>query len=676
MDLSSLVTGLLHDTLEDTTATADELEREFGKEVLELVEGVTKISKITFRTSEEKQAENFRKMLVAMAKDIRVVIVKLADRLHNMRTLQHLTPQKQVEIAQETLDIYAPLANRLGISSVRIELEDLCLRYLKPEVYYKLVKQVAKKKQERQQYIEDVKRSIHEKVIEAGLTNVDVSGRSKHFYSIFKKMQASNVEFEQVHDLLAFRIIVDTVTQCYEALGIVHALWKPVPGRFKDYIAMPKPNLYRSLHTTVIGPGGERVEVQIRTREMNEVAELGVAAHWKYKEQQFNIKSDNQFEWLRKLVQWQDERDPVVFLESVKLDLFQGEVYIFSPKGTVVELPVGSTPLDFAYAIHTEVGHSCAGAKVNGRMVPLKYELQSGDTVEIVRNPAQKPSKDWLKIAKTSRAKSKIRSYIHQQERGEARRIGEELLEKELRKYRVSLANVKKQGLLDPLTTTLSVATVEDLLANIGYGKTDLQRVVEHLVPAEQRGKGAGQPADEKVPVLQKIFRTVAKKAKSRSGLRVIGVDDMLIRLAKCCNPLPGDHIVGYVTRGRGVTVHAVDCPEVLNIDEDRRLEVEWDQQSEVDHITKIRVVGVDQPGLLTSMSKCISNEGVNIIHAECTTTRDKKAVNTFDLSVKDVEHLRRVMKELEKLKGVITVERVRTSVNEASMTGTHRTRQ
>ena len=472
-------------------------------------------------------------------------------------------------------------------------------------------------------------------------------------------MEKSNLSYEEIYDLLAFRIVVDTVPQCYETLGIVHTLWKPVPGRFKDYIAMPKPNMYQSLHTTVIGPQGERVEIQIRTYDMNDVAEYGIAAHWKYKESEKSDKPGEEFEWLRKLVQWQDEKDHLTFMEGVKIDLFQSDVFVFTPRGDVMEFPSGSTPLDFAYSIHTDVGHHCMGAKVNGRIVPLKYILQSGDTIEIITSPTQRPSKDWLKLVKSSRAKSKIRNYIQQQERAEAKVIGEDLLERELRKYGKNLNQLKKSGELDRVAKELSTANADDLYIRVGIGKIETEKVVEQFISKDELA--AKKPEDDQ-SFLKKIFKKAARRTKSKSGIKVQGLDDVLIRLAKCCHPLPGDSIVGYITRGRGVSVHAADCPVILDADDTRRVDVEWEGSVEFERVVRIKIVCMDEPGALMSMSKSITSKEVNIHHAQCSVTRDNKAINIFDISVKDTAHLREVIQELEKLQGVISVERVRSA--------------
>jgi guanosine-3',5'-bis(diphosphate) 3'-pyrophosphohydrolase len=655
LDVASIATGLLHDTVEDTYATLDEVRALFGDEIAELVDGVTKISKISFQTTEEQQAENFRKMLLAMAKDIRVILVKLADRLHNMRTLDYMPAAKQQRIAQETLDIYAPLANRLGIAWVKSELEDLSLRYLKSDIYYELVTKVAKTKRERRRYIDEVKGIIAEKLKEFGI-EADVTGRPKHFYSIYEKMRQQNLDFEQIYDLVAFRCLVKSVKECYEALGIIHALWKPVPGRFKDYIAMPKANGYQSLHTTVIGPYGERLEAQIRTEEMHRVAEEGIAAHWRYKEGKVEAfsKADQQFAWLRQLLEYQQEvRDPKEFLDTVKLDLFSDEVYVFTPKGDVKAFPRGATPIDFAYAVHTDVGHRCVGARVSGRLVPLKYELQNGDIIEIVTSSQGHPSADWLKLVKTSRARSKIRQWIKVEQRERSVLLGRELLEKEFRKYGADFGKVSKAKETEAALQALEVPDLESLLANVGYGRISPYQVASRVLPPEALREH--QPKAD--GMLARVLRRPSRRA--RSAIRIKDVEDVLVRFGKCCGPLPGDPIVGFISRGRGVSVHVASCPTTLSWDPERRVEVQWDRDLKEARPVKIQVVGADKKGLLAEESAAITASDATIASAEITTTPDKKAVNTFEILVEDLDHLRSVMKALEKVKGVIKVERV-----------------
>lgn len=662
LDLDSIITGILHDTVEDTEATFEDLETLFGPSVASLVDGVTKISRITFRTSEEKQSENFRKMIVAMAKDLRVILVKLADRTHNMRTLQHLSLRKQREISTETLEIYAPLANRLGIHWMKAELEDLCFRYMKPEQYYKLAKQVAQKKSERENYIGEVQANIIERLKEYGLKG-EVTGRPKHFYSIYKKMESRGVEFKDIHDVVAFRIILENITECYKALGVIHSCYKPVAGRFKDYIAMPKPNNYQSLHTTVIGPYGERLEVQIRTHEMHQIADSGIAAHWKYKEGRASSGDTTHMDWLNRLMDThQSLKDPNEFLESVKIDLYLGDVYVFTPQGEVKEFPAGSTPIDFAYAVHTDVGNTCVGAKVNGKMVPLRYKLKSGDTVEIINSPTQRPSKDWLKIVRSSKAISRIRNYIKTEERNKARKMGEEILERELRKFKLSLDRFRKSGELTKHLKGLSVKSIDDLYISIGFGKVIAKEVAKLLAPEE--ADEATEEEKEKT-FLEKVFSTAAQKSDVRNAVLVGGMDDVLIRFARCCNPIPGDAIVGYITRGRGVTVHRANCPKGLETGVERQVVVDWNprdgKKGVVRRSVRLRVNCEDTPGLLASMTQAISALGVNIVQATVRTTKEDKAVCIFEVSVQNREELHKVISNLEAKEGIISVDRMQT---------------
>ena len=665
LDISSIVTGLLHDTVEDTGVTLEQIETEFGKEVAELVDGVTKLNKITFKTSEEKQAENFRKMIIAMAKDIRVILVKLSDRLNNMRTLEHLPPHKQQTISQETLEIYAPIANRLGISWIKTELEDLCLRYLHPDVYYKLAQKVTRKKKERENYIEEVCDILVEKLKEYDM-NAQVTGRAKHFFSIYKKMERRNADFDQIFDVIAFRILVDNITECYKGLGVIHATYKPVPGRFKDYIAIPKANAYQSLHTTVIGPYGDRVEIQIRTHDMNQVAEKGIAAHWKYKEGRFDSRSNENVAWVNRLLEWHKElKDPNEFLETVKIDLFAEDVFVFTPKGEVKELSHGATPLDFAYAVHTDVGNKCVGAKVNGKIVPLKHKLNSGDTVEVITSPSQSPSKDWLKIVKSSRAKAKIRAFIKQQERDRANQIGREMVDKALRAYDLSLNKIDKSGELAKITEHFSLHNPEELYVAVGYGRIIPDDIIPLVVPKEalERKTVAAKAEDESF--LKKIFNAAKKRSETRNAISVDNLDDVLIRFGRCCNPLPGDSIVGFITRGRGVTVHTVNCTKALDNDQERKVDVRWNlspaSKANLRRHVQIRVLSQDEPGLLALMSQTISACGVNIASANIRTTKDKKAFALFDVEVSDISQLQKVTQALESKRGVISVERVKS---------------
>lgn len=668
LDEASVVAGLLHDTVEDTLATIEEVRELFGDEVALIVDGVTKLSKFSapqLMSQEEKQAENFRKMLVAMAEDIRVILVKLADRTHNMRTLDHMSEEKQARIAQETLDIYAPLANRLGISWVKTELEDLSFRYLRPKDFAELEHLVSRKKKEREKYIEDVIALISGQLKEASIT-ADVSGRFKHFYSIYKKMRAQGIEFEQVPDVIAFRIITTELSQCYAALGLIHQMWKPVPGRFKDFIAIPKPNMYQSLHTTVIGPLSERIEIQIRTEEMHRIAEEGIAAHWAYKEGKSALtRDDEKFAWLRQLLEWQqDLKDPKEFLDTVKVDLFADEVFVFTPKGDVKSLPRGATPVDFAFSIHSAVGERCVGAKVNGKIVPLRYKLKNGDQIEVLTSPQAHPSKDWLTFVKTGRAQQKIRAFIKQQQRDKSLLLGRELSERELKRFGLTLNKVVKSGDLKPMCETLGYRSEEDLLVAVGYGKVQPSQLVERLLPPEKVEEVREQPARE-VSTSGGIFQAVTDIARrvvgkrTTSGVVIGGIDDVLVRFGRCCNPVPGDPIVGFITRGRGVTVHTGACDKALATDPERRVEVSWDVRPDYKRPVTLRVLTVDRPGLLADMSQIFSKKGVNISQANCRATGDDRAVNTFEVVISDLKQLTELMRSIEKLTGVFSVERV-----------------
>lgn len=657
MDVPTIVTGLLHDTIEDTLTTPDEIQAMFGQEVFELVDGVTKIGKMIFRTSEERQAENFRKMLLAMARDIRVILVKLADRLHNMRTLEFQAEARRKKIAQETQDIYIPLANRMGISWIKSELEDLALRYLEPEAYNDLAGKVAKKQKERERHIGEVIKQIRAKLAEQGIEG-EVAGRSKHLFSIYRKMQRQGIDFEQIYDLIAFRVLVKNLRDCYGVLGIIHAAWKPIPGRFKDFIAMPKANMYQSLHTTVLGPFGERMEVQIRTEEMHRIAEEGIAAHWKYKEGRTSAgvtRDDKHFNWLRQLLEWQKElKDSREFMSSVKIDLFPEEVYVFTPRGDVKELPRGSTSVDFAFSIHSDVGMRCVGARVNGKLVPLKTELKHGDIVEVLTAPNQTPSKDWLKFVRTSKARNKIRQFVKAEQREKSVELGRDLLEKELRKYGFSLKRMLGSDDFNFAVEELGFQAGDDLLAALGYGKISLGQIISRVVPQEKLKAEAPKPGR-----LGRVLDKIRKKPSS--AIKIQGVEDIMVRYAKCCNPLPGDPVIGFITRGRGVTVHLQECPMAQEGDAERRIEVEWDLKKKSSRPAKIRIFCVDQKGMLAGITGAITNCEANIISANVYSTPDKRGVNTFEVDVQDLAHLNRVINALQNLKGVEKVERMRS---------------
>ncbi len=652
MDVTTVTAGLLHDVLEDTRATKDDLKREFGLEIADLVDGVTKIGKLAFSSREERQAENFRKMLVAMARDLRVLMIKLADRLHNMRTLDYLPPDKARKIAQETLDIYAPLAHRLGMAKVKAELEDLALRVLHAEDYGDLMRRVAKRRLEREAEINQLIAILQEKLGEVGIES-KIAGRPKHFYSIWKKMHEGGREFDEIYDLTAVRVLTNTVRDCYGALGVIHSLWKPVPGRFKDFIAMPKVNMYQSLHTTVIGPKGDPVEIQIRTWEMHRIAEEGIAAHWLYKERKSDRdKFDEAFTWLRQLLESQTETsDPKEFLDTVRLDLFPDEVYVFTPKGDVKALPEGSTPIDFAYAVHTDVGHHCVGAKVNGKLVPLRYTLRQGDIVEVVTSPTQHPSRDWLKIVKSTRSRSKINQWLKVEERARSLTLGRELFEREAKKYRLSPAALLASEEMKKLITELGFPSPDDLLASVGYGKTSVQQVLGKLAPSVVR------EAETAEPKAQKAVR------KGEGAVRIRGVDDLLVRFGKCCSPVPGDGIVGFITRGRGLTVHARDCLTVVKnvLDRERLVAVEWEDGEPAKRPVRIAVyIGRDRPGLLAEITGAISSRQGNITKADVTVTEDRRGMNHFVVEVEDLKQLQDIMQSIREVRDVINVERVR----------------
>jgi GTP pyrophosphokinase len=655
LDVPSIVTGFLHDTIEDTLTTYDELAEMFGEEVAQLVDGVTKISKIHFKTKQESQAENFRKMLLAMANDIRVILVKLADRMHNMRTLEFQPETKQRTIAQETMDIYAPIANRLGISWFKVELEDLAFRYLNPEIYFDLARKVSLKKRERQAYVEEAKAIIMEKLAFQGIRG-EVSGRSKHLYSIYSKMEKRNVEFEEIYDLLAIRILVEDVRECYEVLGVIHSAWKPIPGRFKDYIAMPKGNMYQSLHTTVIGPHGDRMEVQIRTQEMHRVADAGIAAHWKYKEGKgYDEKEVKRFAWLRQLLEWQQElQDSKEFMDSVKVDLFPEEVYVFTPKGDVKGFPKGSTPIDFAYSVHSDVGHRCVGAKVNGKLVPLKYELKNGDIVEVITSPHHTPSKDWLKIVHSSRARNRIRAWIKVEERKRSIVLGREICEKDFRKYSINLQKIQKAGEFKKIAGEFGLAGDDDLLAAVGYGKVSSGQIIGKLVPAEKLQERTERKESRLSAVINRL------KGRTSGAVEISGVDDILVRFAKCCNPVPGDEIIGFITRGKGVAIHTADCKFALESDPERQIDVAWNKIKIASLPVKIKVICHDVKGILANITMAITNCEANIASAQIQSTIDQRGENIFEVNVSDLTHLRKVMNTIMKVKGVIKVERLK----------------
>jgi GTP diphosphokinase / guanosine-3',5'-bis(diphosphate) 3'-diphosphatase len=661
LDSASVCAGLLHDVVEDTLATTDDITKVFGVEIAELVDGVTKLSKINFTSKEDRQAENFRKMVIAMARDIRVLVIKLCDRLDNMRTLEHMKPEAQERIARETVEIYAPLCNRLGIQSFKTELEDLSFKYLEPDAYTDLVSQMQMTKKERDKYITDVCKTLSSRLASQNFA-AEVHGRAKHLYSVFRKMKSQQSGLEAVHDLIAFRVVVESVSDCYATLGVIHSQWTPVPGRFKDYIALPKPNMYQSLHTTVIGPGRERIEIQIRTHEMHRVAERGIAAHWKYKERGGGggiAEQDAQrFTWLRQLLEWQKEiKDPAEFLEGVKIDLFQDEVYVFTPQGDVRVFPRGATPIDFAYQIHTQLGDHVTGARINGKMEPLRYKLRNGDVVEVITKPDQHPSKDWLDFAGTTRARSKIRNYLRQDQRDKSRRLGEELFERELHKAGISTGKLMKNDAeMRRVLDALKVQNQEELFVSIGYGKIDPEEIIKVVAPPDDKGGESKPPESLREGRIAGLVRKVIKR--DEGAILINGIDDVLVRYAKCCNPLPGDDILGFITRGRGVTIHRRGCSKAFDTDPERRVEIQWDSRARINRSVQLRVVTANQPGILANVGQTFMAQGINISEANCRAGDDGRAVNLFSFVCADLVQLKNVMKALHKVKGVVEVER------------------
>ncbi len=660
MDPDTVATGLLHDTVEDTHTTVEKIEEVFGADVALLVDGLTKISRISFDKKEDHEAENFRKILIAMARDIRVIIVKLADRLHNMRTLEPLRPDKRRKIARETMDIYAPIANRIGIGWVKAELEDLSFKYLEPEKYGRLVMMTERLGNERELYIDKVMGEIETKLSEYGIEGT-ITGRPKHLYGIYKKMEDQDIEFDKIHDLIGFRLIVDSVRDCYAALGIVHSAWRPVPGRFKDYIGIPKPNLYQSLHTTVIGPEGERMEIQIRTEEMHRVAEYGIAAHWMYKEGKAHDNQEGSaFAWLRQLLEWQkDLKDSGEFMDTVKVDLFPEEVFVFTPQGSVKELPVGASPIDFAYAIHTDIGHNCAGAKVDGRLVPLRHRLRNGNVVEIITSENHHPSKEWLNFVVTSKARTRIRHWLRDEEQRMSIALGRDICEQEFKKYDLVYARLIINGELESVAKKeFGLADIADLEMNIGFGKIPINTLLGKLLPPEKLEK----MRDKKVSRFRSVLNRFKSKQKPQTGgVQVKGVDDdIMVRFARCCNPLPGDDIMGFISHGQGVAVHMSSCQNLLNVDPERRIDVEWQKDQDLTRPVKIRVECLNAKGLLAAMSDAINQSDSNVRSADIKTTPDGRAINIFEIEVKDTKHLKGVMKALLKIKKVTKVERIK----------------
>ncbi|UCD65503.1 MAG: bifunctional (p)ppGpp synthetase/guanosine-3',5'-bis(diphosphate) 3'-pyrophosphohydrolase [Deltaproteobacteria bacterium] len=659
LDLQTVISGLLHGVLkQDPALTVKQLEEDFGRDVANIVRGTTKITNVQFNSKLTYQAENVRKLLLAMASDLRVLLVRLADRLHDMRSYILDDKERQKELAQETLELYAPLASRLGIDWMKRELEDLAFKFLFPDEYTDLTARIESSTADRENYVKEVINILHNKLAEIDLNKCEIIGRPKHLYSIYKKIIAQNIPLEKVYDKVAFRIIVDTVTECYETLGVVHANWPPVPGRIKDFISTPKANNYQSMHTTVIGPYGEFMEVQIRTREMDRIAQEGVAAHWAYKEGQAINKEDAKvFKGLKQLVQWlQELKDPKEFLDSVRGELFEPDVYALTPNGEVKEFPQGSTPLDFAYIIHTEVGNNCIGAKVNGKIVPLKYKLQNGDVVEIVTSPKQKPRRDWLSLVRTSRAKSRIRHWLRREEKEKAMNVGREISERELRKHDTSLKKIIKTGHMRQILKAMRCNSLEDLLGKIGSGAISIQNVIKVLQPEDMRTEEAEKA--EELELLS-VAPPAHKHEKPRSeGIVIEGVDDMLVKISQCCLPVPGDPIMGFITTGRGISIHKANCHNLLATDPQRRIEVSWSADAKTVHRAQIYLVTQNKKGMLAAISNAISMDDANIAELEAKTSEDNLSTSSIVLEVENIDHLNRVLHHLRQIDGVIEVRR------------------
>ena len=652
LDLPCVVAGLLHDVIEDTLTTREVLEEYFGKDIAHLVEGLSKISRIAFTSREEAQAENFRKMMLAMVDDIRVILVKLADRLHNMRTLEHLSTRQQQRIARETMEIYAPIANRLGMGKIKSELEDLCLKYLDPEGYTTLVSGLEERRRISDDFIKEIRRTLETKLQEQGI-RCEITGRVKHLYSIYKKLRVQGIDVGQVYDYLAFRILTPTVRDCYAALGTIHSLWRPVPGRIKDFIAMPKPNMYQSLHTSVMSDKGQPFEVQIRTPEMHRIAEEGIAAHWKYKEgKKIKAGEDPNIQWLRQIMEWQQELgDPREFLKMVKVELYPEEVYAFTPQGQVKSFPRGATPVDFAYSVHTEVGHHCQGARINGKMVPLKTPLNNGDIVEILTSPSHRPSQDWLSFVVTSRARSKIRQWLNTDRRSSSIQLGKSLVEREMKRFRISPRVLHGNGKLAEALGSLGFSSLDDYYAAVAYGKVSVKQLVSKVAPDTEWK----EPSESKIT-------SVVKKALGISGtaVKVRGLDDVMVYLAKCCGPIRGEPIVGYITRGKGVSVHSQRCPNVerLLYDPERKIEVAWASDKKVKFQVKLSIASEDRQGVLARVTSAIAEEESNITDVSAKTFEGKKGQITLTLDISDLDHLERILKRLRGIQGVHQVER------------------
>ena len=658
LDAASVAAGLLHDTVEDTRTEAEDIRSMFDDTIADLVEALTKIGQIEASSAHERQADTFRKMLMAMSQDLRVIIIKLADRLHNMRTLEFHKPDKRQAIARETMDIYAALANRLGLGWIKEELEETAFRYLNPQEYEDISRRLAASKEDREAYVQEVADALEADLKKSSL-DVRIMGRTKTIPSIHRKLVTQNVTIDQIYDITALRIITDSVRDCYAVLGVIHTLWMPIPGRFKDFVALPKANMYQSIHTTVLGPSGHRVEFQVRTAEMHSVAESGIAAHWLYKEgRPQEEREDERFNWLRQLLEWQKEvLDPKEYMHTLRTDLFQEEVYVFTPNGRVIELPRDATPVDFAYLIHTDIGNHCAGAKVNGKMVPLKRPLENGEIVEIITSPHRKPSRDWLKFVKTGRARSKIRAYLRSEEKERALGLGREILEKELTRYAVKPeSGMLKERKLGEAARSLGLPSAEELFLGLGFGRLAPRQVLSKLLPPEvlQAHHRDGERLPEREP---------SDMGPQEAHVKVKNVEDVLIRPAGCCNPVPGEPIVGYITRGRGVTIHSVDCPNVgmLDYEPDRRVDVEWDLETDAQYIVELRLESVDEPGILAKISGVIADNHANIVHVQAETSESgEAAVIHSGIQIQNLRHLEKVVRGLRAIPGLLKVERVK----------------
>lgn len=660
LDTASVVAGLVHDVVEDTLISLDDLRGELGDEIALIVDGVTKIGKVQFRSNTEQQVENYRKLLLSMAQDARVILIKLADRLHNMRTLEHLRPEKRRRIALETREIYAPLAHRLGMAQIRWELEDLSFKHLEPEAYRELAKKVADRRREREERIEALRAPLEDELRNAGIP-CEVYGRPKHLWSINRKMVSRGRGYDEIYDLMAIRVVTDSIANCYHALGVIHNRWTPLQERFHDYIATPKSNMYRSLHTTIFGPGGRLYEIQIRTHEMHRTAEYGIAAHWRYKEgdQRPVNEVDEKLSWFRQVLEWQqDTREPEEFLEFLRIDLFQDEIFVFTPKGDVKQLPKGATAIDFAFAVHTEVGLHCAGARINGRIAPLARELKNGDTVEVVTDARQRPSRDWLAFVKTARARQKIRQWIKAEESHAAVTLGKELLERELRKARKDRPNETQ---MQKAAESLRLNNFDQVYVALGRGEIGPSAILKELYPHE----------DVPLPRVQTAFERLVDKVRgSGRGVRIQGLENMMVRYSQCCQPVPGDTVIGYITRGRGISIHRVDCPNVLNLGEhpERRVEIEWEAEQGDRFFVRLVIDGDDRRGLLSDIATAISETGTNIQSAEIKAV-EGGMTGSFSVEVTDLTHLKKVMKSIRRVKGVLSVDR-KEHLGDADMDG------